>query len=439
MKNMQKMNTTKGALLGLSVGAAALIAAACSGDKTNTTTVPGATTTAPTAVVPPVGATTTGPVGATTGPVGATTSGATGATTTGATGAVPPPVSTCTTVDAFDNDAIATAAFPGVAAYYGYGDGKTSLCPTAATVANTLCIEGNAVSSKGETNDYEFFGAGVGLQMAGSATAAWDAAAVGVVGVKFTTSGVAGRKVRVQMSQINDPADATKEYDKNSFVWGGSKYSSKELKAGGDGEQTLLFAEVGLPEWSATALGLEEDALIDPTKIASLAFQVVNGPADDTEIYTFCISNLQWIDAAGAPVAVVPPETGTDTGGTDTGASAGSGTGTDTGVSGGSDTSAPATSASGGSDTSAPAAIDFTADIQPIFTAKCAATGCHAAARGMGMSFPSLAAGEPDAAAAAEIKTWINGGGEVPMPPSTSTQLTDDEKAAIIAWADSKQ
>lgn len=432
MKDMQKMNTRTGALLGFSVGAAALLAAAC-GEKANTTTpinpvtppsVTPSTTTPAVTPTTPVTPSVTPPV---TPPAGSTTTD----TTTSSTPTTP--MSACTSVDyAADNNTIATAAFPGVAAYYGYGDTMTSLCSGAATAAATLCIEGNAVSSKGPTSDYEYYGAGVGLQMAlatdGVADAPWNATALGITGLKFTASELAGRHVRVQFSQVNETGF---EYQNNSFVWGGSKYASKELKPGGDGDFTINFVDVALPEWSATALKLEEDAPIDPTKIYAVAFQIANNPSDDTELYSFCISNLQWIDANGAVVPVTVPEpndTG-DTGGSDTGA-------VDTG-SGGSDTAS--VSSAGSSDSSAPASSGEDtgggADVYAIFQAKCGGGGtCHGDTGAQPKKYGSATLATAQSAADTN-KAMV--GGRVAagtMPPAGSPALTQEEKDAIAAW-----
>lgn len=434
MKDMQKMNTRTG-LLGISVAAAGLLAAAC-GEKseTNPPIVPTPPVTVTPSVTPSV---TTPPVTPTTPAVTPPVTPTTGTTDTGATTTTPAtPMSACTSVDyAADNNTIATADFPGVAAYYGYGDGKTSLCSGAATAAAMLCVEGNAVSSKAEddSNDYLYYGAGVGLQMVvatdGVAEAPWNATALGITGLKFTASQLAGRHVRVQFSQVDETGF---EYQQNSFVWGGTKYASKELKPGGDGDFTINLADVALPEWSATALTLDKDTAIDPTKIYAVAFQIANNPSDDTELYSFCISNLQWVDANGATVAVVAPDPGGtgDTGGSDTTAvDTGSG-GSDTASvsSGGSDTSAPATS--GGEDTGGGT------EVYAIFQAKCAAGGtCHGDTGAQTNKYGSATLATSQAAADGNksmVATRVAAG---TMPPAGAPALTPEEKTAVADWA----
>lgn len=440
MKDMQKMNKKTGVLLGISVGAAGLVAAACSSEpSSNTPITPTASTTTtvptPPPSTPPTSPSVTPPTPGSVTPTTPTTTGSTTAPTT--------PMSTCTSVDyAADNNDLASADFPGVVAYYGYGDMMTSLCSGTATTPSgpgKLCVEGNAVSSKGADNDYQYYGAGVGLQMVvatdGVADAPWDATAAGVVSVRFTASELAGRKVRVQMSQANDPADPTKVYQDNSFLWGGTKYASKELAAGDDGVITIPLAEFALPEWSADTLGLEADLALDPTKIYALSFQIANNPSDDTELYSFCIANLEWLDAAGAPVDVMAPDP-TSTGGD---------TGSDTGAAASGDSSAPAPSGSASGDSSAPAdssgadtgaAVNFQADVQPIFTASCTAAACHdgdAPARGI-----NLTSAEPNATLADEILRAVKREqGIDPMPPPPAAALGAEQIATIEAWVNS--
>lgn len=440
MKDMQKMNNKTGVLLGFSVGAAALIAAACSSDpNTNppVTPTPTGSTTANTSVTPTP---TTSGTTSSTGTPTTTSSGTTSATTSTAPTT---PMSACTSTDyAADNNDLATADFPGVVAYYGYGDGATSLCsgtaasPTAA--AGKLCVEGNAVSSKGPDNDYQYYGAGIGLQMVvatdGVADAPWNATAAGVAAVRFTASELAGRKVRVQISQTNDPADPTKVYQDNSFLWGGTKYASKELAAGDDGVITIPLSEFALPEWSADTLGLEADLAVDPTKIYALSFQIANNPNDDTELYSFCIASLEWLDADGAVVNVVAPDP-TGTGGE------GSDTGSDTGAaaSGGSDSAPAASGSASGAESSAPAdssgadtgaAVNFAADIQPIFTANC--TSCHGGAPPR-MNLTT----EPNAAQAEQIVTRIKATDASTRMPKDMPALAAEDIAKIEAWANS--
>lgn len=449
MKDMQKMNMKNGALLGICVGAAALIAAACGTTENNTNPGPTASTTGlvTTTGVVPTGSTTgpapvgpTGPTGGTTGP--APTSSATGGT--GPTGPVAPPPSTCTNVDyEVGNDAFTTANLSGVRSVYGYGDDTTSLCKTAEdpVAPGAVCVEGNALDAGTEFTNW---GAGIGLLLAetdeaGVVVAPWDATALGIVGMRFTVAGFEGtRPVRVGITQVNDPAITTPadNYEANGFLWGGSSPDSIA-----NGVINIAFADFTLPSWSATNLerGLGADLpeggdVLDPAKIHSVQLQVASDPGDDPEKYKFCVSGVEWLDAAGNPVTVTIPEpndTGGDTSGDtgsggDTSAPAGSGSG---------DTSAPASS---GEDTSGPATLDFATQIQPIITAKCgsANAGCHMNARPP--TLPSFGAGEPDATAAAAMKAAISPGAQPSMPPAGQTALTDDERALLIQWADSK-
>jgi hypothetical protein len=55
--------------------------------------------------------------------------------------------------------------------------------------------------------------------------------------------------------------------------------------------------------------------VLDASKIHSLQIQIANNPTDTAEAYSFCVENLEWLDAAGAVVAVTkvtPPPAGSD-------------------------------------------------------------------------------------------------------------------------------
>ncbi len=146
------------------------------------------------------------------------------------------------------------------------------------------------------------------------------------------------------------------------------------------------------------------------------------------------------------------------------GGAGGSDDGDTTASTGGTDASTSAETTGGSTSTGTSAAcegvtatVSFSADIQPILTAKCATTGCHVGTSpdgGMNLSEASaytatvnketkgcggdrirIIPSNPD-----ESYLWdkIHGmdlcGTSGKMPPSTKPQLTDDEKAAITAW-----
>ena len=90
--------------------------------------------------------------------------------------------------------------------------------------------------------------------------------------------------------------------------------------------------------------------------------------------------------------------------------------------------------------TTPPAQTDPWAAVYPIFQAKCDNGVCH----GVGDVFmPTLVGDEATVktsatTAAARIKTRTAAGAAPPMPPVASMlELSDEERAAIAAWADS--
>lgn len=424
MKDMQKMNKKTGVLLGISIGASALIAAACSGDsKSNnppvitqpTTTTSGTDTTAP--PVPPGTDTATPPAPTTPAP-----------TTPGTVPPTTPPAaepSACTSVDyEAGNDAFTSASLSGTRSVYGYGDNTTSLCKTAddPVAPGAVCVEGNAVPAG---TDFATWGAGIGLLLAatdanGEVISAWDAAALNIAAVRFTAAGLEGtRKVRIGITQVDDPAitETSKNYGANGFLSGGT--SAKPLIAG---VNEIPLANFKLPSWAKTAIeeGLgaalpEGGDTLDPSKIHSMQLQVANNPNDDEEKYKFCISNLEWLDAAGNVVQVVVEDPGVDTG-SDTGAV---------------DSSAPAPSGSAGGDSSAPP--DDTAEpvtfasVSAIFSAKCVT--CHG---GGAMNLSDEASAS---AKATDIVSRVTNPDPNQRMPRNGDALPAEDIATIQAWA----
>jgi len=244
---------------------------ACGGDSsdpsgtTSTTTSPTttSTTTSPT--------TTTGTTGTVTGTGGATSTGA----TTSTTGAV----SDCMNVTG-EGLAAATAQVPASQGVYSYGDGVTTMC-ISSPAANQVCLEGLGALAG---DSYENYGAGLGIQLATSEPEeGWDATADGVVGVKFSIAGTStSAPVRVGVTVVG--------LTNNGYV-------TNESGVTADGEQTLLFADLVQPSWSAATVTDPFDA----TNIHSLQFQLVTAQAA-TRPYDFCVTGITWIDAAGNPV-----------------------------------------------------------------------------------------------------------------------------------------
>lgn len=302
----------------------AIVAAACGADDKDPADGSSTVTTGtmmPTGTVPPAttpGATSTAPVGTT--PPGATS---TPGTTTSPTGtdtaaptmsAMPPMLSACTNLDyATQNNENDVSMFAGVQSVYFFGDTMTSVCATPS--AGKVCVEGNALSSKGATDDYQFWGAGLGLQLAATGTppVAFDATAQLITQVRFNLSGVSGRPVRVQISQVDDAAitDTAANYQNNAFGWGGS--SPKDTKA--DAALTIPLADFKLPSWTKVLVDgkAASGQVLDASKIHSLQIQIANNPPDDPAAYGFCVDTLEWLDAAGAVVMVTkvtpPPMT----------------------------------------------------------------------------------------------------------------------------------
>lgn len=72
--------------------------------------------------------------------------------------------------------------------------------------------------------------------------------------------------------------------------------------------------------------------------------------------------------------------------------------------------------------------LSYELDIAPIVSTKCAAAGCH---DGSNPAVPTLSNFTQVAGNANDIKFQI---GNEAMPPSSSTPLTDSEKAKILCW-----
>ncbi len=432
---------TRTALLALAAGAAAIVAACSGTEEPPADVAPTSSSVSPTATFTSTAPTSTAPVGPTGTTTNTTSTGGTG-TTSGGTGTTSGATSeTCDAPPVPPKD----VTLGGV---YDYGDEKTTRNFTQPMV-NMLCLDGTAFPAAGEpdadgvVNDYEFWGAGIGLQVAADATTPYNATADKIAGVQFDISQWAERPVRVQMSQVNDPAitDDAMNFQNNGFVYGGS--SPKSTKA--DKTLTIMFEDFELPSWSE--IPDANQGPLDGAKLHSLQIQIANEPDDPEVAYKFCVSNVQWLDACGQVVGTttLPAPEGdstdsssdTGSGATDStsGASGSDSAGSDS-TSGGSDsasTSAGSDSTSGGSDsTSGGGALDYTADVLPILTAKCG--GCHDADTGTAAKW--LGDTEPAADVKAKIADRVQreAGAEGKMPVGGT--LTADELEAVVTWAE---
>jgi hypothetical protein len=203
--------------------AALIVAGACKSEEgdDNAMEMVTASTTTPTTGVPPM------PTGSATGtgtgtgvvgtanplptPTGTPTTPPTGTPTTAPTDTAP----MCTNVE--DGQGVNPMGPFGATWLFGYSDSTTAACLVKTThcldtaTPGKFCFNGTAADAMAK---YECWGAGIGLQMAlADATSVkmpWDAAALGIAGVKFTIAGVAGGpKVRAQLSIAGLPDDAT--------------------------------------------------------------------------------------------------------------------------------------------------------------------------------------------------------------------------------------
>lgn len=410
---------TKTTLLALSAGAAAIIVAACSDDSGNQQSVApvgsssgGITTTdtnvAPTSLAPvgPTGSVAPSPTG-----TGATGTGAT-STSTGATGtsapACPAPPSPLPEVT--------------LGGVYQYGDPATTRNFTQPT-PNVLCMEGIAQPA-GE--NYENWGAGIGLQVAPDTTTPYNATAAGITGVQFDVTDWLGRPVRVQMSQINDPAitDADANFENNAFVYGGS--SPRATKA--NATLKIQFTDFKLPSW--TNIPEANQGPLDGSKLHSLQVQIANEPSDEEAPYKYCITNVQWLDSCGQAIATstlpAPGPDSTDSSGdTGSGSSDTTSAGSDS-TSGSSDTGSDS---SGSDDSSSGSVLSYTADVQPILQSKCGS--CH----GTGGSAGPGKLWYGDGAEPTNVASIASHVSDGSMPPVGSPALSADEKATILEWA----
>lgn len=229
---------------------------------------------------------------------------------------------TCTNTDNNGLDAT-TAANNFFSAVYGFGDGDAASAnpSTAADPGTTFCLDspadgqmcmnGLGQNACGTTTttadcDYHRWGAGIGLNLAmhtDTAVTAFDAAAAGVTGVKFTLSGVTA-PIRVQVTMVDDPATTTSN-ESTGFVLGGG---AADITA--DGTVTAQFSEFTQPPWGCTAANTANpcgdgvDLAFDPTNLDALQFQVPT-IAGATTSYDFCVSDIQLVDAGGN--VVTPP------------------------------------------------------------------------------------------------------------------------------------
>jgi hypothetical protein len=334
-----------------------------------------------------------------------------------------------------------TPMLDGIRNIYYFGDMVTTACGDLMTMGRA-CIYGEAGPSAVGDNDYANWGAGLGLQLAqsdstGVTVAPWDATAAGVAGVKFTISSHFGRPVRIQVSQVND---GTNMYESNAFGWGTGTMSLDP-----DVPTTIMFDEFVLPSWTGIEGGANQ--VLDPTQLHSLQFQVANNPMDAMSAYSFCVSEFQWVDAAGAPVSVgVPMDMGT--GGMGGGGMPPAGGMGGMPPAGGMGGMPPAGGmggmATGGMPTGGMGGMgggdvpSFAADIHPIMNEKC--MPCHdaGAMNGQFHGQDDVDAAFMSASMAGELISMRIQDAEMPMPPATSMAgpLTEDEIALILAWVE---
>jgi len=140
---------------------------------------------------------------------------------------------------------------------------------------------------------------------------AFDATARGIDAVRFAVTDVAGRDLRVAITQLPDPAisDESLNYQNNAFVLGGSQVRD----VASDSVVTARFEDFGLPPWTQfvdpetgePAVGKP----LDPSQIASLQIQLVNDVDDPARMFTYCVSEVEWLDIDGNPVDVTAENT----------------------------------------------------------------------------------------------------------------------------------
>lgn len=178
---------------------------------------------------------------------------------------------------------------------YSFSDGVTSLDLQASSGQSQWCAYGVATSSG---TDYAQWGAGVGAlvgQQDGSGLSLpFDAAARGIVGVRFFIE-MKGRPVRVMLTEVDSPEilNSAENFRYNAFVLGGTSPNQLDVP----GSYELRFEDFSLPEW--TLVPEEFRRPFDPSRLDSLQFLVPNEPNDATEPYAFCVTAIEWVDACG--------------------------------------------------------------------------------------------------------------------------------------------
>lgn len=216
------------------------------------------------------------------------------------------------TADDYGDQALSNdeTAFPAVRSIFTDGDTTTTICLDNVKVAGTLCVEGNGTDA-GE--QFQNWGAGIGLQLdvqpndAGDAVDAWNATALGIEAVRFTITNLNASLLRVEVAQVADPAIASpynNNYPGNPFVWGGSEPIGLQ-----SGVTTVELAQFTMTSWGEQALeyGLGRplaSTLLEPAKLGTLQFRMMNAQGALTQEYSFCLSNLEWLDADGNVVSL---------------------------------------------------------------------------------------------------------------------------------------
>ncbi len=185
-------------------------------------------------------------------------------------------------------------AIDGATWVYTYSDVDASFCkmPTTHCLSapkGSVCLYGVAADA-GTT--YECSGATVSMRMAtvdevGTARP-WDAASLGIAGVRFVLEGNDGPDVRVLLTQTDTPPGVM-------FVHGGS---TSALQIDG-ATHTLTFEQFELPSWTIAEYPEYTSARLNPSDLYALHFQVVTVPGLSQD-YSFCVSRLEWLDVAGA-------------------------------------------------------------------------------------------------------------------------------------------
>ncbi|HEX2734983.1 MAG TPA: hypothetical protein VHM70_25435 [Polyangiaceae bacterium] len=319
---------------------------------------------------------------------------------------------TDTTYDASNTDNSVTA-FSGADSIYFFGDGATTACGTA--TAGQMCMTGQAGPAGA---DSAHWGAGMGILLATDA-GPFNATAQGITQVKLHLSNVMGRPVQFQITQVDDPAitDTSLNYEANGFVWGGGSPMQKSA----DGDVILPLSEFKLPSWTKVANGA--DQVLDASKMHSLQIQVSNSSDAADASYNVCVSAVQWLDMAGAPVTpmATPAPSSTST------APAPSGSG------GGGNEPAPETGGmngvGGAGGTDSDALFDAAHE---VLQAKCAS--CHSMSFGSSDRATSLMSSTKESMQLKDRVTRpTTQQGHMPQ----GGMLSDDEIKAITDWVDS--